>query len=83
MAYFNKQHLAQLTDILVDWCGYDLIGDNFAGEDADKVSEEFLRSAVFAFAAQPEALDMFVGLVKAERLRMEEDRRDMEMEGAD
>lgn len=83
MAYFNKQHLAQLTDILVDWCGVDLEGDNFAGADADKVSEEFLRCAVFAFAAQPEALDMFVGLVKADRLRMEEDRRVLEMEGLD
>ena len=68
--------LAQLADILVDWCGADLEGIIQDRPEPTQLAQEAIRCLVFTMAATRDARDLFVDLLGDELARIRELHKD-------
>ena len=71
--------MAQLADILVDWCEADLVGDDFAGAPPTVVAQSFVKCLAFTLATCQDARELLARIVRTERAEIrsrfeEEDR---------
>ena len=73
------QDMAQLADILVDWCEADLDGDALAGGSPTRVAQEMVKCLAFTLANSQDARELLARIVRNEmkeiRARFEEDYR--------
>lgn len=71
--------MAQLADILVDWCDTDLDGDSFTGASSTVVAQSMVKCLTFTLAHDANAREVLDRIVRAEmaeiRARFEEDER--------
>lgn len=69
--------MAQLADILVDWCDMDLEGDSFAGATSTVVAQTMVKCLAFTLANSQDAREVLAQIVRSEmaeiRRRHEED----------
>jgi len=71
--------MAQLADILVDWCEADLWGGEFAGEPPAGSAQKIVRILAFTLANCQDAREVLARIVRNERAEIrsrfeEEDR---------
>ena len=71
--------VAQLADILVDWCEADLWGGEFAGEPPVGSAQKIVRILAFTLANCQDARELLARIVRNERAEIrsrfeEEDR---------
>ena len=72
--------MAQLADILVDWCEADLWGGNFVGQSPTWVAQSVVKTLAFTLVNDPTARELLARIVqdgKEElelRYREDEDR---------
>ena len=71
--------MAQLADILVDWCEADLWGGEFAGEPPAGSAQKIVRCLAFTLANSQDAREVLARIVRNEmaeiRSRYEEEDR--------
>ena len=71
--------MAQLADILVDWCEADLWGGEFAGEPPAGSAQKIVKILAFTLANSQDAREVLARIVRNEmaenRSRFEEEDR--------
>lgn len=63
--------MAQLADILVDWCESDLVGDDFAGASPTTVAQSFVKTLAFTLVNDPNAREVLARIVRDGHLELE------------
>jgi len=63
--------MAQLADILVDYCEYDLEGKHFADRSPTDNAKEIIRSMVFTLVNSQDAREIFSRMVRDGREELE------------
>ncbi len=58
------QDMAQLADILVDWCDTDLAGDSFAGASSTVVAQSMVKCLAFTLANCQDAREVLARIVR-------------------
>lgn len=63
--------MAQLADILVDWCESDLVGDDFAGAPPVIVAQTLVQALAFTLVNDPNAREVLARIVRDGRHELE------------
>jgi hypothetical protein len=58
--------MAQLADILVDWCDMDLEGDSFAGASSTVVAQTMVKCLAFTLSHDQNAREALARIVRKE-----------------